>query len=185
MKRCFVPLADNIKIAPFVKCSGSWLILSCLKDCLKRPSLYCLIHFYKRCVSALAQIGRSPWVRSGWVSVLVSHKHLSSGLRKASSTKRIPKRASVWNFLHQGFRYMLYDMLLFASLQQGVRVSLFPFSGVVIGRPSLLVYRDQAINAWFTSLRGVCHHWDLFPLRKISKFFYWLMKAANIKKSTK
>ena len=51
--------------------------------CLKRPSLYCLIHFYKRCVSALALIGRSPWVRSGWVSVLVSHKHLYSGLKRA------------------------------------------------------------------------------------------------------
>ena len=38
--------------------------------CLKRPSFYCLIHFYKRCVSSLAQMGRSPWVRSGWVSVL-------------------------------------------------------------------------------------------------------------------
>ena len=38
--------------------------------CLKRPSFYCLIHFYKRCVSSLAPMGRSPWVRSGWVSVL-------------------------------------------------------------------------------------------------------------------
>ena len=38
--------------------------------CLKRPSFNCLIHFYKRCVSSLAQMGRSPWVRSGWVSVL-------------------------------------------------------------------------------------------------------------------
>ena len=38
--------------------------------CLKRPSFYCLIHFYKRCVSSLALMGRSPWVRSGWVSVL-------------------------------------------------------------------------------------------------------------------
>ena len=28
--------------------------------CLKRPSFYCLIHFYKRCVSSLAQMGRSP-----------------------------------------------------------------------------------------------------------------------------
>ena len=41
-----------------------------LNLCLKRPSFYCLIHFYKRCVSSLAQMGRSPWVRSGWVSVL-------------------------------------------------------------------------------------------------------------------
>ena len=41
-----------------------------LSLCLKRPSFYCLIHFYKRCVSSLAQMGRSPWVRSGWVSVL-------------------------------------------------------------------------------------------------------------------
>ena len=31
--------------------------------CLKRPSLYCLIHFYKRCVSALALTGRSPEFR--------------------------------------------------------------------------------------------------------------------------
>ena len=38
--------------------------------CLKRPSFFCLIHFYKRCVSSLALMGRSPWVRSGWVSVL-------------------------------------------------------------------------------------------------------------------
>ena len=44
-----------------------WMRLSL---CLKRPSFYCLIHFYKRCVSSLAQMGRSPWVRSGWVSVL-------------------------------------------------------------------------------------------------------------------
>ena len=28
--------------------------------CLKRPSYYCLIHFYKRCVSALILMGRSP-----------------------------------------------------------------------------------------------------------------------------
>ena len=28
--------------------------------CLKRPSFYCLIHFYKRCVSSLAPMGRSP-----------------------------------------------------------------------------------------------------------------------------
>ena len=41
-----------------------------LRLCLKRPSFYCLIHFYKRCVSSLAPMGRSPWVRSGWVSVL-------------------------------------------------------------------------------------------------------------------
>ena len=38
--------------------------------CLKRPSFFCLIHFYKRCVSSLTLMGRSPWVRSGWVSVL-------------------------------------------------------------------------------------------------------------------
>ena len=38
--------------------------------CLKRPNFYCLIHFYKRCVSSLALMGRSPWVYSGWVSIL-------------------------------------------------------------------------------------------------------------------
>ena len=42
--------------------------------CLKRPSYYCLIHFYKRCVSSLAWQVSLLWVRSGWVSVLFSHK---------------------------------------------------------------------------------------------------------------
>ena len=37
----------------------SW-IGAALKHCLKRPSFNCLIHFYKRCVSSLAQMGRSP-----------------------------------------------------------------------------------------------------------------------------
>ena len=33
--------------------------------CLKRPSFYCLIHFYKRCVSSLTLMGRSPRACSG------------------------------------------------------------------------------------------------------------------------
>ena len=70
-------------------------------------------------------------------------------------------------------------LIFFAALHQGVRVSLFPFCEVVIGGPSLTVYRDQAINAWFTSLRGVCRNWDSFRYRKILKFFYWPMKAAK------
>ena len=35
---------------------------------------YSLIHFYKRCVSGLAWWVAHLWVRSGWVSVFVSHK---------------------------------------------------------------------------------------------------------------
>ena len=48
--------------------------LQTVNICLKRPSYYCLIHFYKRCVSALAWWVAHLRVRSGWVSVFVSHK---------------------------------------------------------------------------------------------------------------
>ena len=61
--------------------------------CLKRPSYYCLIHFYKRCVSALARWVAHLRVRSGWVSVLFSHKTnllraKESSLKKENNTKR-------------------------------------------------------------------------------------------------
>ena len=56
--------------------------------CLKRPSYYCLIHFYKRCVSALAWWVAHLRVRSGWVSVFVSHK---PSLFKAKESPLYPK----------------------------------------------------------------------------------------------
>ena len=68
-----------------------------LTYCLKRPSFYCLIHFYKRCVSALAWTWSLTFEYiSGWVSVFVSHKPclcrakespLNSDIKKAKTKK--------------------------------------------------------------------------------------------------
>lgn len=52
----------------------------------KSPKNYLTSYFNPNSISVCirsAKFGRSPWVRSGWVSVLVSHKHLSSGLKRA------------------------------------------------------------------------------------------------------
>ena len=54
---------------------GSWSERR-LDLCLKRPSFYCLIHFYKRCVSSLALS-----LEFAWVDCLVKDL-LSSGLMK-------------------------------------------------------------------------------------------------------
>ena len=62
-------MTTDVSDGPDFACFDGWHWKR-LSLCLKRPSFYCLIHFYKRCVSSLAQMGRSPWVRSGWVSVL-------------------------------------------------------------------------------------------------------------------
>ena len=62
--------------------------------CLKRPSYYCLIHFYKRCVSALARWVAHLRVRSGWVSVLFSHK---TNLLRAKESSLITKDYTKWS----------------------------------------------------------------------------------------
>ena len=39
------------------------------------------------------------------------------------------------------------------------------------------VYVDQAINAWFTSLRGA---WQTLPIMEAHDFFYWLIIAVHL-----
>ena len=68
-----------------------------LNICLKRPSYYCLIHFYKRCVSALAWWVAHLRVRSGWVSVFVSHKPSLFKAKESLLYKRIALKTN--NFL--------------------------------------------------------------------------------------
>ena len=51
-----------------------------------------MIHFYKRCVSSLAWQVAHLWVRSGWVSVLFSHKP------SLFRTKESPLKLSILNY---------------------------------------------------------------------------------------
>ena len=71
--------------------------LQTVNICLKRPSYYCLIHFYKRCVSALAWWVAHLRVRSGWVSVFVSHKPSLFKAKESLLYKRIALKTN--NFL--------------------------------------------------------------------------------------
>ena len=80
-------VSDGPALARFDGCH--WMRLSL---CLKRPSFYCLIHFYKRCVSSPAQMGRSPWVRLGWESVLSVTTFFIQGLRKPTRNEILQKR---------------------------------------------------------------------------------------------
>ena len=66
---------------------------------------YSLIHFYKRCVSGLAWWVAHLWVRSGWVSVFVSHKlfiqNQIKGSRLAWKGFNLGFNLNLWNILDQ------------------------------------------------------------------------------------